>query len=260
LSVSDLGEELVERVVRSCRAKERWVEGILVYGSYATGRARPESDLDLDLFIADEPTVHYRTWFEPRDGPNPLHVSARCDLSIDVWEEEQQEPEHWALGLPVELQLVWLWCGNERLAEALGKCPVLAKPGSPPEIEDMIDAVLKMRRRARAKDELGARLEAQAAARYASRTIAALNAPAPVADPRSALESILALPVAPPGWASQFVVAIGLSSASLDEVLDATDRLVAGTLQVAHEVNPGVDRQPEIERYLRDGTLERMLE
>ncbi len=119
-----------------------------------------------------------------------------------------------------------------------------------------VGAVLKMRRHARAEDELGVRLEAQAAARYAASTVAALNALAPVSDPRSALESILCLPIAPHDWASDFVAATGLWSASINEVLEATNRLVAGTLQLAREVNPGVDRQPEIERYLTDGTLE----
>lgn len=122
-----------------------------------------------------------------------------------------------------------------------------------------IDAVLKMRRHAHAQDELGARLEAQAAARYAAPTVAALNAPPPVTDPRSALESVLRLTIEPPGWAS-VVVATGLSSAPFDEVLEATNRLAVRTLRLARKLNAAVDRQPEVERYLRDGTLERMLE
>ena len=260
LSLSDLGEGLVEAVIGACRSREPRVEGILVHGSYATGQAQPESDLDLDLFVSGEPTVHYRTWFEPRDGLRPLHVSARCDLSLEVWQIEREEPEDWALGLPVEMPHAWVWCGSERLVEVLGERPVLAKPGSPPEVEDMVDAVLKMRRHARAEDELGARLEAQAAARYAAPTVAALNTPSAVSDPRSALESVLALTKAPPGWSSDFVVATGLSSAPVDKVVEAANRLVLGTLQLAREMNPGVDRQPEIERYLRDGAFERMLE
>lgn len=260
LSISDLGTELIEQVIGSCRSKEPGVEGILVHGSYATGLAEAESDLDLDLFIAGGPTVYYRTWFEPRDGKPPLHVSARSDLSIEVWQREGREPEPWALGLPVELPHVWLWCGNKRLAAALGERPVLSKPGSPPEIEDMVDALVKLRRAVRAGDELGVRLEAQAAARNAAPTVVALNKPAPVRDPRSALAAIIALPVAPPGWRSDFVVAAGLASTSIDDVTAATNRLVAGTLQLARRVDPGIDRQPEIERYLIDGTLERMLE
>jgi hypothetical protein len=54
-------------------------------------------------------------------------------------------------------------------------------------------------------------------------------------------------------------VAMGLTTAALDEIVGATIRLVSGTLSLARERNPIVDRQPEIERYLIDGTLERLL-
>lgn len=254
-----LETELADRVIGSCRAREPSVAGILVHGSYATGRASHDSDLDLALFIAGEPSEHYRTWFETRNGPTPLHVSARCDLNIDVWEEEREQPEDWALGLPVELPHAWLWRGDQRLAELLGDHPVLSKPGGPPEIEDMVDAAVKTRRHARGGDELGARLEAQAAAHFAAPTVCALNDPEPVTDPRSALAAVLALPIAPSGWKVDLPVAMGLTTAALDEVVEATIRLVSGTLRLARERNPIVDRQPEIGRYLIDGTLESLL-
>lgn len=260
LSVSDLEGDLVERIISSCRMREPRMEAILVHGSYATGRARPDSDLDLGLFIAGEPSEHYRTWFETRQHHQLLHISARCDLNIDVWEQEGEEPEDWALGLPVELAHAWLWVGDGRLVDLLGERPVLAKPGSPPEIEDLIDAVIKMRRHAAAGDELGARLEAQAAARYAAPTVAALNALEPVTDPRSALDAIAALPVAPPQWASDLVVATGLVARTIDEVVEVTNNLALGVLRLVRELNPHADPQPEIARYLTDGTLERMLQ
>ncbi len=55
------------------------------------------------------------------------------------------------------------------------------------------------------------------------------------------------------------VVALGLSSAPLEQVASAAERLVIGTLELAREANPGVDEQPDIEQYLVDGTLLRML-
>ena len=259
-SVVELETELAGRVIGSCRAREPSVAGILVHGSYATGRASRESDLDLALFIEGKPSEHYRTWFEARDGLAPLHVSARCDLNLDVWSEERGEPEDWALGFPVELPHRWLWHGDPRLAELLGDYPVMSKPGSPPEIEDMVDAAVKTRRHARCGDELSARLEAQAAARFAAPAVCALNDPKPVTDPPSALAAVLGLPVAPRGWKVDFPVSMGLTTAALDEIVEATIRLVRGTLRLARERNPGVDRQPEIERYLIDGTLERLLE
>ena len=187
-------------------------------------------------------------------------MSARCDLNLDVWNEEREEPEDWALGFPVELPHRWLWHGDPRLAELLGDYPVMSKPGSPPEIEDMVDAAVKTRRHARGGSELSARLEAQAAARFAAPTVCALNNPKPVTDPPSALAAVLGLPVAPRGWKVDFPVSMGLTTAALDEIVEATIRLVRGTLRLARERDPGVDRQPEIERYLIDGTLERLLE
>lgn len=258
LDLSDLGDELLGRVIASCRDREPTVVGILAHGSYATGRAHPDSDLDLDLFISGEPTAHYRTWFEDRPG-SPLHVSARCDLSIEVWQDEMEEPEDWALGLPLELPHVWLWVSDESLVAAIGEKPVLQKPGSSPEIEDMIDALRKMRRHHRSADQLGVRLEAQAAARFAAPTVAALNPAPAVTTPRAALECLLALSIVPPHWPEDMVAALGLSGAAVEQVASQAERLVTGTLQLAREVNPSVDEQPDIQQYLRDGTLLRML-
>jgi predicted nucleotidyltransferase len=258
-SVSDLEPGLIEVVISSCRAREPRVAGILVHGSYATGLARPESDLDLGLFIEGKASEHYRTWFEDREEREPLHVSARCDLNLQVWEAEREEPEGWALGLPVELDHVWLWCGDPKLTDALGDSPVLRKVGTLPEIEDMVDSTLKMRRHLRDGDELGVRLAAQTAARYAAPTVCALNEPEPVADPRSALAAVLALEITPPEWRADFPIAVGLTGAPVRDVVAATNRLVSGTLRLARERKPSVDRQPEIERYLCDGTLERLL-
>jgi phosphoribosyl-AMP cyclohydrolase len=259
LALEDLGDSLVEQVVAACRRREPSTLAILVHGSYATGAAHPQSDLDLDLVVGD-PRVHYRTWFEDRSGQPPLHVSARCDLTPKAWAEETDEPEDWSLGLPVRLVYRWLWKGDADVAASIGHEPVLNKPGGPPEIEDMVDAVLKLRRYASGKDDIGVRLQAREAARFAAPTLAALNDPTPVADPRSAVEGILALPVAPPGWRSDFLTAFGLARAPLDQVIDAADRLVLGTLRLSREINPGVDDQPDIERYLSDGTLERLLQ
>lgn len=123
----------------------------------------------------------------------------------------------------------------------------------------MIDALLKMRRHGRSGDELGVRLEAQAAARFAAPTVAALNSPRAVATPREALETLLALPTAPQHWAEDAVLALGLSTAAVEEVVAAAERLVTGTLRLARDVNPEVDQQPDIARYLSNGTLEAML-
>jgi phosphoribosyl-AMP cyclohydrolase len=259
MSLEDLGDGLLSQVVASCREREPSVEAVLVHGSYATGDAQTESDLDLGLFVHD-PSGHYRTWFEPREDGEALHVSARCDLTPEVWKEEAREPEDWSLGLPVRLRHRWLWRGNSTLVAAIGEEPVLDKPGGGPEIEDMVDAILKMRRHSRNGDDVGTRLEAQAAARYASMTVAALSEPPPVDTPRAAVEGVSSLSVAPVGWRDDVVTALGLRAASTDEVVGSADRLVLGSLRLVREVNPSVDVQPDVETYVRDGTFERLLQ
>jgi phosphoribosyl-AMP cyclohydrolase len=257
--LDDLGDDLLAQVVSSCREREPTLEAVLVHGSYATGRAEVGSDLDLDLFVT-EPSVHYRTWFEPKGTGDALHVSARCDLTIDVWEEEADEPEDWSLGLPVRLRHRWLWRGNNHsIVAALGEEPVLVKPGADPEIEDMVDAALKMRRHARSGDEIGVRLEAQAAARCASATVAALNDPPPVETPREAVEGATSLSLAPRGWPEDLLTTLGLRVAPTDAVVESLDRLVLGVIRLVREVDPSVDKQPDVETYVRDGTLERLL-
>src|SRR5688500_14416861 len=136
LSLSDLPVELRDRVIASCREREPSTAAILVHGSYARGCARPDSDLDLGIFITDEPRAHYRTWFAARLADAPLHVSARSGLSIDVWQEEgeEDEPEDWTFGLPAELVHVWLWVGDESIRERLGDEPVLRRPAAEPEV------------------------------------------------------------------------------------------------------------------------------
>jgi hypothetical protein len=136
----------VEQVVRTCLEREPGAIGILAHGSYATGHARPESDLDLDIFLAGALTVHYRTWFIDRPGELPLRISARSDYSLTTWQHEESEPEDWAFGLPVEIVHAWVWWSDRTLYDTLGEQPVLRKPGADPEVEDMADALLKMRR------------------------------------------------------------------------------------------------------------------
>jgi phosphoribosyl-AMP cyclohydrolase len=259
LSLGDLAAGLTDRVVASSRERQPGTTGILVHGSYATGRARPESDLDLAIFVSGPPTVHYRTWFEMREGQLPLHVSARADLTVEIWKREAMTPAGWALGIPVELAHVWLWPGDGHLLNTLGDNPVVRKPGAAPEVEDMVDALLKARSAAVTGDPIGLRLAAQDAVRFAAPCVAALNTPERARDPRSALTTILGLPVAPVGWSDDVVTCLGLSSRSDQDVAAAGERLVRGVLRLLRETDPYVDPQPDIARYLIDGTFEKIL-
>ncbi|MEQ4208459.1 nucleotidyltransferase domain-containing protein [Actinopolymorpha sp. B9G3] len=260
MSLRELPDEMRERVIASCRKREPSTLGILVHGSYATGTAREQSDLDLDIFIAEPPSAYYRTWFEDRAGGLPLHISARSDLTLAVWEQEANEPEDWAMGIPVELEYAWLWCGDQHLKATVGDRPVLRKPGAKPEVEDMVDALLKLRHATDAGDQLGARLAAQDAARFAAPCIAALNAPEPAHDPRSALDVLLKLSLVPDHWADDLVACLGLSERPVEQTCAAAERLVLGVLRLLRTTNPHADPQPDVATYIIDGTFERLLD
>jgi hypothetical protein len=260
MSWRDLPDDLRDRVIASCRDREPSAAGILIHGSYVTGTARQDSDLDLGIFIAGPASAHYRTWFEDRQGAAPLHVSARSDLTLTVWRQEAAEPAEWAMGIPVELEQAWLWCGDEKLRAAIGDRPVLRKPGARPEVEDMVNALLKLRHANHVDDQLGARLAAQDAARFAAPCVAALNSPESARDPRSALDVLLNLAVVPGCWAADVVTCLGLARQSAEQVSAAAERLVPGVLRLLRETNPHADPQPDIARYVIDGTFERLID
>lgn len=259
LALHDLPAELCERVIAACREREPDAVGVLVHGSYALGTARPDSDLDLDIIIATSPSVHYRTWFEHRGTGMPLHVSARSDLTLETWRQSAREPARWAMGLPAELIHAWLWSADDRVRAEIGAHPVVRKPGAEPEVEDMVEAFGKVRRAAEVNDELGVRFAAQEVARCAAPCVAALNEPAPVRDPRGALDLLGALPIAPEGWPDDLVRCLGLMPAPTRAVIEAAERVVGGTLRLLRTRAPHADPQPEIARYLIDGTFERLI-
>jgi phosphoribosyl-AMP cyclohydrolase len=86
-----------------------------------------------------------------------------------------------------------------------------------------------------------------------------LNAPQTVRNRIEAVRAALALPVAPDGWADDLAALLGLAPADDARVAAAAERLARGVLALLRERTPGVDPQPELKRYLADGTLERHL-
>jgi hypothetical protein len=63
----------------------------------------------------------------------------------------------------------------------------------------------------------------------------------------------------PADYASNLLVCLGLTPASAAEVKAALGRLGSKLLAFLREHAPDVDDQPELARYLADGTLERHL-
>lgn len=255
--VPGLDPELVQRVVARVRQVEPSSAAVLVSGSYAKRSADSYSDLDLQAATTVEPGHAYRSWFEERAGAPPLHVSV-ASKSIDDWLAKRPEPQEWALGFTVLHVVRYLWTTDEARAK-LGDPPSNYHPAGDPELGDFTESVGKVRRARVEGDGFGVRMAARAAGLLAPRLLRPLNDAVVVRDRREALEAALSFPVAPASYRDDLVVVLGLVSADDDAVADAALRLARELLAFLRTRKPDVDPEPDIARYLADGTLERRL-
>jgi hypothetical protein len=255
--IPGLDPELVERiVVRLCELEPNAI-AILVSGSYAKGTADESSDLDVQVVTNGEPVSPYRMWFDRRADGQPLHVSPSVK-SLAGWLAKRDEPQGWALGFPVLHVVRYVWATDEARAR-LGDPPSNVHPPPPPELEDLVESLQKAFRSAQRGDRIGFRFFVRDAAVLAPRLLRPLNDKAVVRDRREALETALSLRVAPEHYRDDLSVCLGLVPADDDAVRDAALRLGRELLAFLRERKPDVDDQPDIARYLADGTLERHL-
>lgn len=255
--VPGLEHDVLRRVVQRVRTLEPLAVAIAVSGSYAKGTADERSDLDLQVATDGAPVAPYRMWFEERHGRRPLHVSPSAK-SLNGWLAKRDEPQDWALGFPVEHVVRYVWA-TEAARAALGDPPGNLHPPAEPELEDFVESVAKVRRRASRGDAIGVRLHAREAAALAPGLLRALNPDVLVRDRREAVEAALSFARAPDHYRADLAVALGLVEATDDALLEATLRLARELLAFLREHHPAADPQPDLTRYLADGTLERHL-
>jgi phosphoribosyl-AMP cyclohydrolase len=255
--VDGLAPELLERVVERILELEPGTVAILVSGSYAKGVADEQSDLDLIVVRDREPSTPYRMWFEDRHGLALLHVSPSW-RSIERCVAERSRPEDWALGFPVHNVTKYVWT-TDAGRDALGDPPDYVHPPAEPELEDFVEFMGKVRRSARHGDRVGVRAFAREAGLLAPGLIRALNPETVVRDRREAIEAALSLRVAPAHFAEDLATTLGLVAAGDDDVERSASRMARELLAFLRERNPDADPQPDIARYLADGTLERHL-
>ena len=254
--VAGLEQAHVERVVKQLLAHEPETTAVLLTGSYATGTEAVASDLDL-MAITPSPRVGYRTWFdEQQSGDAPLHVSAGAKTA-DAWLAKASTPARWSLGFAAITTAAYLWTDDETRAR-LGHDPSLRHPAAGPELEDFLDFVLKAKRAAH-NDELGLRWFAQGAAWLAPTLLVPLNEERIVRDRREALDAALGLAIAPDNYVTDLAICLGLTSAGGADVTASVSRLGSELLAFLRARAPDLDPQPELARYLADGTLERHL-
>jgi hypothetical protein len=255
----ELEEVVAERVAgRLCELEPSGV-ALVVRGSYARGIQTPTSDLDISVLVPrmSSTSSAWRTWFEPREGGLPLHVSAGTH-TIDEWLASRERAADWALGFPALTEARYLWATPEA-REALGDPPSNPHPPAPAELEELVEAVSKLRRAAGARDSVGLRWHAQAAGRVSPGLLRALNPDVVVRDRLEAVRAALELPVAPEHYRADLAVVLGLEPVA-DETFEVVAlRLARELLAFLRERKPDVDPQPGIADALADGTLERHL-
>ena len=223
--------------------------GVFAFGSYAQGTAEPSSDLDLQIVTLAAPRIPYRTWFV-----GDLHVSAGAK-STDELRRLRSIPAGWSLGFAVDGPGVWVWSTAAAVA-ALGDPPGFSHPPGEPGLEDFVEWCAKA---LRASDALALRVAAYGMAETAPVLIRDLNAPLTVRNRVEAVRAAIELAVSPDGWADDLATLLALATADDARVREAAERLARGLLALLRERAPGVDPQPELGRYLIDGTLERHL-
>ncbi|MBM2822670.1 MAG: hypothetical protein HW413_1416, partial [Thermoleophilia bacterium] len=103
------------------------------------------------------------------------------------------------------------------------------------------------------------RMYAPYAALLAPGLLRSLNDEVVVRDRREALDAALSLRVAPEHYRDDLAISLGVAQAGDEDVAKAALRLGRELLAFLREHKPDVDPQPDIARYLADGTLERHL-
>lgn len=245
---------MIEKAAERVRELEPDAVAVLVYGSFARDRADEASDLDLRALTAHEPRVRYRMWFQQRPGAMPLHVSVGTEQT-DTWLERRSRSDSWTFGFPARQVVRYVWA-TDAVRRRLGPDPSYVVPAGEPELEDFVEYVGKVQRSARRGDLLGARLFAQGVGLLAPRLVRRPDDETVVHDRRDALAAALSLEDTPDHYRDDLPIVLGLASADDPDVVEAALRLGREVLTFLRHHRPGVDPQPDIARYLADGTLE----
>lgn len=251
--VPGIPEEILRRVLAKAVEFEPGAIAVLLRGSYATGVAATDSDLDLTVITDHAPRTPYRTWFEVRDADSLLiSVSAK---GVADWLSKNEQPAEWALGFPATDTASYLWATAEA-RRALGDPPSTQRPPDIPCLEGFVNTAVKVRRAAARSDSIAMRLYARETALLTPALLRQLNPERVVRDSREAMLAALDLAVAPEHYREDFTIAAGLAPAEDQAVAAAVLRLAAELLAFLRERAPDVDSQPDVARYLADGTLE----
>lgn len=246
--------------VERLRREEPDALGVLLTGSYSRGEAGRYSDLDLLVLTHSEPRVLYRALLEDAPGGSLLHVSVES-RQLDKWRERCSTPAGWSFYFPAVETARLLWA-DPVLADEL-RDPVVIRPSGTVELEDWVELACKVARAASQGDDVAARLFARDFAQHCASVLRPLNPEVVVSTRFDALRAALGFPIAPRGYTDDMLVCLDMGPARTPAsgVWAAVERLALGITRLAagHLGELRGQLEPELPRYLADGTLERYI-
>ena len=251
---------LFDRWIARLRHEQPHACAILCHGSFARGTAEPDSDLDLDVLMADAATWSYRSAFETLADGRVLHATIQTTTLADWLDDADGESDAWALYLPAVEVARLLWA-MPAAAHALTGRVTRVRRGAP-QLQDLLEAFAKVRNAMRRGDALGVALAAQGVALRVPALLALVHPVAPVHTPREALATALALPGGP-GYRDDLVCCLGLAEGPADAVARAAaaQRLAQLTITMLapHAAAIADSLEAGLALALHDGTVHQLV-
>lgn len=226
-------------------------DAVILKGSHARGNASKHSDIDFDVLVSTPDVDDYRTWLASSAG-RLVHISAAVQ-STDSWLADANEPSPWSLGLPTIETTRLVWARTDALQQRLDH-PHRSHPPMAPEVEDSVEALLKIRNAMQRGDDHGVYRNAAKLATLFPTMLVPINPPISVPNSRSAIDAVLAFTNVPPGFAEDWITCMGyLDERTVGETAAAAERLIRGILPMLPHDATIVGN--DIARILADGSL-----
>lgn len=252
-----LPPEFLERLVERLRHEQPDLQAVLLSGSFARGEQDAHSDLDLMALTTGPAVDEERIWFERLPGGRLLHVSVGIEaLSVP----ENSQPASWALGFPAIDVQRYIWATSQART-MLGEDPSDRYPAGTPELGDFIEQWTKVRRAARAGDQIALRWEARVLAEFAPGLLRPLNPERVVRTPIEALRAARDLPLAPPHYRDDFTRCAGVAAVDDTEITLAAEQLARDMLDFLRQHQTRlIGIGEDLRQQLADGTIHQYLE
>lgn len=242
------------------RAEILGVEAILLGGSHARGDTDAFSDIDVLLLLSEECQRSKWTWFVDWPDGRLAHVSVKAK-ALSAFAFHAPEPSAWALEFAARDMHLCLWA-SARAHQRIGTESLIAIscPEEGPEVEDVIESLVKVRRATQRGDTIGLCSAAQHVGRFVPGPLRPFNPEQIARSLREALNAALGFTSAPPNYRSDLEICLGRRGVEDHVVFDAAIRLGKDVLEfVRARLGEGKLDDGDIRASPRDGRADRYL-